>query len=100
MRDQLKQLLLSRAISEARNMGYSFSSQTESDLRELISDAVDSMSYSQYLSPVDNLRALNNTDILIRRVAENARSRQIGDRLDQKSLADVRGTICPLWPFC
>lgn len=100
MRDQFKQLLFNNAVLKARSLGYTFSSITESDLKEFISQGVDNMNFAQMSSPTDNLRAVRNTELLIEKMAENARSRYLNESLDYKSFSNIRDSICPLWPFC
>ncbi|WP_313002790.1 hypothetical protein [Chryseobacterium gleum] len=99
MRDQLKQLLFDRARNRAKSLGYTLTNIAEGDLRAFIENGVDRMTYSESISTVDHARALSNVEILIERMAQNAKSRDI-NQLDYKSFNSVRDSICPLWPFC
>lgn len=99
MRDQLKQLLFETAKNKARNLGYDLTVFAEADLKKFIEQGVDRMTFSEVMSSSDNSRAISNTEILIERMAQNAKSRNI-NQLDYKSFNSVRDSICPMWPFC
>jgi hypothetical protein len=100
MREDLKRKALERAKSSARNLGYSLTSDTETDLKIFIEKGIDRMTSTEYLSTSENIRLFNNIDILIRRMEIDAKSRFINESLDYKSFSNARASICPLWPFC
>lgn len=100
MREDLKRRVLETAKIKARSLGYNLTSVAEEDLKSFIDNGIDRMSTSEYLSNSDNLRALNNVEILIERMYSDARSRSINESLDYKSFSNARASICPLWPFC
>lgn len=100
MREELKRLILQRAKYKANSLGYNLTSITEDDLKNFINNGVDRMTSSEYISNSDNLRALNNIDILIEKMHLDAKSRFITENLDYKSFSNARASICPLWPFC
>lgn len=100
MREDLKKLVLERAKLKARNLGYKFTSMAETDLKIFINNGIDRMTPSQYLSDIDNQRAIKNIELLIEKMQLDAKSRYLNEDLDYKSFSTARGSICPLWPFC
>lgn len=99
-RQEFKQNLLESATRVSRSLNYRLTDEVEVNLKELISSGVERMTSTEFVSELRRQEAERNLNRLVEYMVNNAKSRNLSDRLDTRSFSAVRMSICPLWPFC
>lgn len=99
-REQLYKAMLNAAHIEVEHNGYRFSSEAESQLRELLTTAVNRLTFAELTNTVLTTRAQLNTKEFVNRLCEKHRREQSGIIVENRTFTAARFTICPIWPIC
>ncbi len=99
-RQELKNECMIVAHQECSNRGYSFSSEANRQLHELIATGVDRMTIEDMNNPVKCQLAVSNIKTFVFKLCERKRRERSGVILENCTFSQGRLSICPLWPFC
>lgn len=96
--NRFKEELHNRAISEVTRRGYSFSSEANNQLLNLIAEGVNRMNNTGRTSHINMDEARRNMTYLCIKLVERENSKN--HIVESRTFTSARFSICPLWPFC
>lgn len=100
MRDDLKHILLETAVKRANFNGFNYNPYIAAEVRNMINRGVDSMSLSEYQSPIRRQMAQDNIVRLLDTMSYERKIRILNESIETTSFTNAKRSLCPLWPFC
>lgn len=98
-RDELISNLIQEAYSEVSRHNCQFSTDADSQLRELVTAGVDRMTFTERNNGLKIAEAQRNMRFLCQKLCERTR-RENRMIVENRTFSSARMSICPLWPFC